>query len=53
MDTVLICDDSKRKRWMGLGKKSGIDLDKGGTERFVIEAVNYNPVYNCLQTMHV
>ena len=53
VDIVLICDDSKRKGWMGLGKKSGIDLDKGGTERFVIEAVNYNPVYNCLQTMHV
>ena len=53
MDTVLICDDSKRKRWMGLGKKSGIDLDKAGTERFVIEAVNYYPVYNCLQTMHM
>ena len=26
---------------MGLGKKSGIDLDKAGTEMFVIEAVNY------------
>ena len=37
---------------MGLGKKSGIDPDKGGTERIVIEAVNY-PVYNCLQTMHI
>ena len=50
---VLICDDSKRKEWMGLRKNSGIDLDKGGTERFVIEAVNYYPVYNCLQTMHM
>lgn len=53
VDTVLISDDSKRKGWMGLGKKSGIDLDKGGTERFVIEAVNYYSVYNCLQTMHM
>lgn len=50
---VLICDGSKRKEWIGPGKKSGIDLDKGRTERFVIEAVNYYPVYNCLQTMHM
>lgn len=38
---------------MGLGKKSDIELDRGGAERLIVnEAVNYNPVYNCLKTMH-
>lgn len=38
---------------MGLGKKSDIELDRGGAERLiVIEAVNYNPVYNLLFTNH-